>query len=167
MQILITHATTSWCTNQLRSIKTTPQVLYTGLLNTIPEHSSNQFTHPHSLHKHRDTKSRSQHNIRNSSPKTHQSEHALPRADRVHLGRLHCGHRTTPATYRKSLDDSVDEICTYCSTNTHSLTHIMTHCPALTHIMTQYNISSPLDLWHSPANCLFFLKVAGLLGQTS
>ena len=70
------------------------------------------------------------------------------------------------ATYRKRIDDSVDEVCTHCSTGSHSLTHIMTHCPALTHIRTQHNMSSPLDLWHSPANCLLFFRGAGLLGQT-
>ena len=53
------------------------------------------------------------------------------------------------------------------SSAAHSLTHIMTHCPTLTHIRAQHNISSPLDLWHSPVNCLLFLRGAGLLGQTS
>ena len=48
-----------------------------------------------------------------------------------------------------------------------SKVHIMTHCPASTHIRAQHNISSPLNLWHSPANCLLFLTVAGLLGQTT
>ena len=42
----------------------------------------------------------------------------------------------------------------------------MNHCLALMHIRTQHNIRSPLDLWHSPANCLLFFRGAGVLGQT-
>ena len=143
-----------------RSIKTTPQALYTGLLNTI-------FTHPHALQKYSHTKTRSEHNIRYSYTEMHHSEHALPRADRVHLSWLRYGHYNELATYRKSIDDSVKKVCIHCSINTHSLTHIMTHCPAVTHIRAQHNISSPLDLWHASANSLLFLKGAGLLGQTS
>ena len=148
-----------------RSIKTTPQALYTGLLNTIPQHSSSHI-HTHFTNiaiQKLDTSTI----LGTPPPEIHHSEPALPRADRVHLSRLRCGHHTALATYRKRIDDSVDEVCTDCSTNTHSLTHIMTHCPALTHIRAQHNVSSPLDLWHSPANCLLYLRGSGLLGQTS
>ena len=147
-----------------RSIKTTPPALYTGLLNTIPQHSSSSHIHTHFTNI----------AIQKLGPNTilgtppseiHNSEHALPRADRVQPSRLHCGHHTALATYQKRIDDSV--VCTHCSTNTHSLTHIMTHCPVLTHIRTQHNISSPLDMWHSLANCLLFLRGMGLLRQMS
>ena len=148
-----------------RSIKTTPQAIYTGLLDTIPQHSSSHI-HMHSTNI--AIQKLGPNTILGTPPnKIHHSELALPRADRVHLSRLSCGNDTTVATYRKRIDDSVDEVCTHCSTNTHRLSHIMTHCPALTHIRAQHNISSPLDLWHSPANCLLFLRGAGLLGQTS
>ena len=139
-----------------RSIEITPQLLYTELLNTIPQHSSSHIhTHftniaiqklgPNTI-------------LRTPPPEIHHSKLALPRADRVHLTRLRCGHHTALATYRKRIDDSVDEVCTHYSTNTHSLTHIMTHCPALTNIGAQHNISRPLDLWHSLASCLLFLN---------
>ena len=150
-----------------RSIKTTPQALYTGLLNTIPQHSS---SHIHTHYTNIAIQKLGPNTILGTPPpELHHSEHALPRADRVHLSRLRCGHHTALATYRKRIDDSADEVCTHCSTNTHNLLiHIMTHCTALTHIRAQHNISSPLDLWHSPANCLLFLRGReGLLGQTS
>ena len=73
------------------------QALYTGLLSTIPQHSNS-----HAFHKHCQTKTRSQHNIMHAlhPPKIHNSEHALPRADRIHLSRLRCEHYTALATYR-------------------------------------------------------------------
>ena len=146
------------------SIKTTPQALYTGL-NTIPQHSS---SHIHTHFTNIAIQKLGPNTILGTPPpEIHYSEHALPRADRVHLSRLRCGHHTELATYRKRIDDSVDEVCRHCSTNTHSLTHIMTHCPALTYIRVQHNISSPLDQWHSPANRLLLFRGAGLLGQTS
>ena len=40
-------------------------------------------------------------------------------------------------------------------------------CPTLTHIMTRHNIKSPLNLWHSLANCLLYLKGVDWFGQTS
>ena len=166
MQIQTIHATTIKLAHQPtpRSIKTTPQALYTGVLNTIPHHSS---SHIHTHFTNLAIQKLGPNTILGSPPpEIHHLELALPRADRVHLSRLRCGHHTALATYRKRIDDSVDEVCTHCSTGTNCLTHIITHCPALAHIRTQHNISSPLDLWHSPANCLLFLRGAGLLGQT-
>ena len=158
MQIQTTHVTP-------RSIKTTPQALYTGLLNTIPQHSSSY------IHKHFTNiaiQKLGPNAILGTPPlEIHHSELALTRVDRVHLSRIRCGHHTAPATYRKRIDDSIEEVCTHCSTNTHSQAHIMTHCPTLTHTRAQHNISSPLDLWHSPANCFLFLRRAGFLRQTS
>ena len=156
---MLVHQPTSW------TIKTTPQALYTGLLNIISQHSSSPI-HTHC------TSTAIQKLSPNTilgdpPPKIHHSEHALPRADRVHLSRLCCGHQTALATYRKRIDDSVDEVCIHCNTNTYSLTNIMSHCSALTHIRAQHNISSPLDLWHFQGNCLSFLRGADLLGQTS
>ena len=148
-----------------RSIKTTTQALYTGLLNTIPQHSS---LHIHTHFTNVAIQKLGPNTILGTPPtEIHHSESALPRADRVHLSRLSCGHHTALATYGKRIDDSFDEVCVHCSTNTYSLTYIITHCPALTHMMAQHKISSPLDLWHSPSNCLFFLRGAGLLGQTN
>ena len=133
------------------SIKTTPQALYTGLLNTIIQHSSSH------IHKHfiniAIQKLGPNTILGTPPPEIHHSELALPRADRVHLSWLRCGHHTALATYQKRIDDSVNEVCTLYSTNIHSLTHIMTHCPTHTHTRTHHNISSPLDLWHSSANC--------------
>ena len=114
-----------------RSIKTTPQALYIGLLNTIFQRSNSHihlhFTNIAILKLGPNTILGTLH------PEIHHSEHTLPRADRVHLSRLRSGHHTALATYRKRIDVSVDEVCIHCNTNTHSLTHIMTHCPALTH----------------------------------
>ena len=147
-----------------RSMKTTPQALYTGLLNTFPQHSS---SHIHTHFTNLAIQKLGPNTILGTPPpEIYHSELALPRADRVHLSRLRCEHHTVLATYRKRIDDSINDVCTHCSTGTHSLIHIMTHCPTLTHIRTQHNISSPLDLWHSPANCLLFLRGVGLLGQT-
>ena len=146
------------------SIKTTPQALYTGFHNTMPQHS---ISHIHTHFTNLAIKKLGPNIILGTPPpEIHHSELALPRADRVHLSRLCCGYHTAVASYRKRIDDSVDEGCTHCSTGTHSLTHIMTYSPALTHIRTQHNISSPLDLWHSLANCLLFFRGAGMLGQT-
>ena len=151
-----------------RRIKTTQQALYTGLINTIPQHSS---SHVHSHFTNIAIEKLCPNTIFGTpwSPprEKHRSEDALPCADRVHLSRLLCRHHTALATYRKRIDDSVDKVCIHCSTNTHSLTHIMTHCPTLTHIRAQHNINSPLDLCHSLINCLLFLRRAGLLRQTS
>ena len=90
------------------SIKTTPQALYTGLLNTIPQHSRSHiqmhFTNiaiqklgPNTI-------------LFTPPPEIHHSEPALPCADRVQINRVHCGHHTALATYRKRIDDSVDEL---------------------------------------------------------
>ena len=79
-----------------RSIKTTPQALYNGLLNTIRQHSSSHIhTHftniaiqklgPNTM-------------LGTPPPEIHHSELALPHADRVHLNRLRCGHHTALAT---------------------------------------------------------------------
>ena len=164
MQIQTTHATTWWRTSQLRVASKLLHKHYTLDSSTSsPNTSSHIHTHftnvaiqklgPSTI-------------LGTPPPEIHNSELALPLSDRVHLSRLRCGHHTALATYRKRIDDSVDEVCTHCNTGTHSLTHIMTHCPALTHIRTQHNISSPLDLWHSPANCLLFFRGVGMLGQT-
>ena len=156
---MLAHQPTPCC------IKSTTQALYTGLLNTIPQHSS---SHIHTHFTNIVIQNLGRKTILGTPPpEIHHSEHAIQRADRVHLSMLRCGHHTVLATYRKRIDDSVGEVCTNSTTNTHSLTHIITHCPILTHIRVQHNISSPQDLWHSPANCLLFLSGAGLLGQTS
>ena len=106
-----------------RSIKTTPQPLYTGLLNTIPQYSS---YHIHMLFTNIPIQKLGPNTkLGTPPPQVHHSEHALPRADRVHLSRLCCGNNTTLATYRKRIDDSVDEVCTHCSTNT--VTPIASH----------------------------------------
>ena len=153
VQIRTTHATTCWRTNHLHVASKLQHRHYTQDSSTpSPQHSSSH------IHTHF-TNIAIQKPGPNTKlgtppppPKIHRSEHALPRADQVHLSRLCCGHHTALATYRRRIDDSIDEVSTRCSTNTHSLTHIMTHCPALTHIRAQHNISSPLDLWQSPAN---------------
>ena len=62
-------------------------------------------------------------------PEIHHSEHALPRADRVHLNRLRRGHHTEREWMITPV--SVDEVCLHCNTSTNCLTHIMTHCPAV------------------------------------
>ena len=93
------------------SIKTTPQSLYTGLLNTIPQHSS---SHIHTHFTNLSIQKLGLNTILGTPPpEIHHSELALPRADRVHLSRLHCGHHTALATYRKRIDDSVNEVCTH------------------------------------------------------
>ena len=110
-----------------RGIKTTPQALYTGFLDTIHQHcSSHIHTHFTNL---AILKLFSNTTLGTPPPEIHHLELALPRADRVNLSRLRCGHHTALATYRKRIDDSTDEVCTHCSTGTHSLRHIITHCP--------------------------------------
>ena len=144
---MLTHQSTP------RRIKS-PQALYTGL-NTIPQHS-----HSH-IHTHFTNIAIQKLGI-NTILGTPLPEPALPWADRVHLSRLCCGHHTALANLLKRIDDSIDKVCTHCSTNTHSLTHIMTHCPTLMHIRAQHNISSLLYLWHSSANCFDFAQGIGL-----
>ena len=148
-----------------RSIKTTPQALYAGLLNTIPQYSS---SHIHMHFTNIAIQKLGPGTILDTPPlEIHHSEHALPRMDRVHLSRLCCGPHTALATYQMRIYDSIDEVCIHCSTSTHSLIHIMTHRPTLTHIRAQHNISSPQDLWHFLANCLLSSGGADLLDQTS
>ena len=89
-----------------RSIKTAPRALYTGLLNTIPQHSSSDIhTHFTNL---AIQKLGPNTTLGTPPPEIHHSKLALPRSDRVHLSRLGCGHHTALATYRKRIDDSVD-----------------------------------------------------------
>ena len=96
------------------SIKTTPQALYTGLLNTIPWHSS---SHIHTHFTNIDIqKTRPQHNIRYSSPHNTSLRTRTQRVDRIHLSRLRYRHHTALATYQKRIDDSVDEVYTHCHT---------------------------------------------------
>ena len=64
-----------------RSIKTTPQALYTGLLNTIPQHSSSHI-HTHLT------------NIAIQKLGLNTILGTPPRVDRVYLSRLRCGHHT-------------------------------------------------------------------------
>ena len=165
MEIRTTHTTTCFRTDKLHVAPKLPHKHYT-LDSSTP--SPNISSHIHTHFTNIAIQKLGPNTILGiPPPEIHHSEHALPHADRVHLCKLCCGHHTALVTYRKRIDDFVDEVCTHFSTSTHSLTHIMTHCPALTHIRAQHNISSPLDLWHSLANYLLFLKGAGLLGQTS
>ena len=72
-----------------RSIKTTPQGLYTGLLNTIPQHSC---SHIHTHFTNLAIQKLGPNTILGTHPpEIHHSELALPRAHRVLLSRLHCG----------------------------------------------------------------------------
>ena len=137
MQIQTTHATTCWRTNQLHVASKLPQKHYKLDSSTpSPNTSSHIHTHFTSL---AIQKLGPNTILGTPPPEIHHSELALPCADRVHLSRLRCRYHTAVATYRKRIDDSVDEGCTHCSTGTHSLTQIMTHCPVLTHIRTQHN----------------------------
>ena len=96
------------------SIKTTPQALYTGLLNTIPQHAG---SHIHTHFTNITIQKLGPNTILGTPPpEIHHSELALPRADRVHLSRLRCGHHSALVTYQKRIDDSADEVCTHCST---------------------------------------------------
>ena len=93
------------------SIKTTPQALYTGLLNTLPQHS-NSYIHTH-FTSIVIQKLGPNTILGTPHPKIHHSEHALPCVDRVHLSRL--------ATYRKRIDETVDEVSIHCNISTHRL----------------------------------------------
>ena len=154
VQILITHGTTYWRTNQLHVASKLPYKHYT-LVSSTP--STDTSSHMRTNNTSIAIQKLAPNTILDTPPtEIHQSEHTpLLRADRVHLCRLRCGHHTALATYQKRIYDSVDEVYIHCSTNT--------HCPALTHIRAQHNISSPIDLWHSPAKCLLLISEADLL----
>ena len=110
VQILITHATTCLLPHQPTPyiIKTTPQALCTGLLNTIPQHSS---SHVHMHFTNITIQKLSPNTILGTSPpEMYHSEQALRREDRVHLCRLRCGHHIALATNQKRIHDSVDEV---------------------------------------------------------
>ena len=80
----------------LRSIKTTPQALHTGL-NTLAQTSTRtsqtamQKLGPNTI-------------LGTPPPEIHHSELPLPCADRVYLGRLRWGHHTALDTYRKRIE---------------------------------------------------------------
>ena len=81
-----------------RSIKTNPQALYTGLLNTIPLHSS---SHIHTHFTNMAIQKLGPNTILGTRPpEINHSERALPCADRVHHSRLRFGHHTAQATYQ-------------------------------------------------------------------
>ena len=144
-----------------RSIKTTPQALYTELLNTIPQqYSSHIQTHFTNIA----IQKLCPNTILGTRPPNYitQNKHYHVRTEHTFAGfvvGITLRWRLTNIEYLTS--------STHCGTSTCSLTHFMTHCPALTHNRPQHNISSPLNLWHSSANCLLFLRREGLLGQTS
>ena len=79
-----------------RSIKTTIQALYTGLLNTIRQHSS---SHIHTHFTKIALQKLGPNTILGTPPtEIHHAEPALLRADQVHPSRLCCGHHTALVT---------------------------------------------------------------------
>ena len=94
------------------------------------------------------------------------SETTLTHEDRVHLANLRCGHHLALLSYQKRLDDSADDTCPGCNTQTLNIKHIMEDCTAHIHTRQQHNIHSLRDLWESPVLAMTYLRASELFGQT-
>ena len=95
-------------------------------------------------------------------PSINPDECSLPRAERVHLARLRCGHHPGLLSYENRLRPASDPTCRWCSGPPETTAHLFTDCTALATHRAAAGIVGPVDLWERPAASVDFLRAAGL-----
>ena len=98
-----------------------------------------------------------------SPPSISSDETMLPRADRVHLARLRCGHHPALLSYECRLRPETDPTCRWCGVTPESLSHLMQECRHLEAERTAVGITHTRDLWNIPSLSLDFLRAAGVV----
>ena len=96
-------------------------------------------------------------------PPISEEELLLPRADRVHLARLRCGHHLSIPAYEHRIRPDLDPSCRWCQGVPETVLHLFEECPNLAGHRSAENISSVRALWDSPSSSLSFLRAVGVL----
>ena len=146
---------------------TTPAKYYTSSLQSIPPPTGNTswrtqihttFTQQHLTTLPDNTILQAQ------APHTDDAlEQHIPRADRVHLSRLRCGHHTSIPSYMHRIGQLSDPTCDLCGNATGSVEHILLHCPAIQSHRDNHGIHALEHLWERPEEAIGFLRDASII----
>ena len=90
-------------------------------------------------------------------PDVNPEERLLPRADRVHLTRLRCGHHPAVPAYRHRIGLEATDACTMCGTRPGTVKHLLLDCPQLHTQRNRHNITTLENLWNNPVSTRDFL----------
>ena len=148
-----------------RYLHTTPAKHYSDLLNSLPPTPplTTLRSHIHTTFTRQALLSAPNNSILTyRPPPIADEERDLPRADRVHLSRLRCGHHPLLPTYAHRIGISDSDRCELCLTESGSVTHMLLHCPTIQQHRATHNINTLEDLWHRPLASTLFLHEAGI-----
>ena len=153
-------------TGRRRQIHTTPGHYYGALCASIPppppRRSPGSWLHQHFVL--RSLESAPPNSLLHEVPPTISTdERSLPRADRVHLSRLRCGHHPSLLSYECRVRPDTDPACRWCGSVPEDLPHLLLTCSALEDPRNRWGITSLRDLWERPAASLAFLRDAGVI----
>ena len=100
-----------------------------------------------------------------STPISPSEASLLPRADRINLSRLRCGHH--PAILSNEHRPRPDTLasCHWRRGPLESIVHLFSECPGLGVECWTHDITSPSDLWNSTSSSLSFLRETPFCGR--
>ncbi len=148
-----------------RNIHTTPASYYKGLFSSLPPTPPNTSLrkHIHTTFTQRTLLTYPSNTILSAHPPPISDvERSLPRADRVHLSRLRCGHHPSLPTYMHRIGTSDSDLCEACQAEPGSVSHVFLHCPTSQQHRATHNISTLEDLWVRPIASTRYMHEAGI-----
>ena len=98
-------------------------------------------------------------------PPVNPRKNSLPRADRVHLSRLRCGHHTSLPHYMHRIGLAPSPDCSLCGGAEGTVEHVLLHCPTIQQHRDTYHIHSLEHLWTHPEESLRFLRASGVVPE--
>mgnify|MGYP000498274895 CR=1 FL=1 len=149
-----------------RAIRTTPAAYLKDCLESVPPcpRDISVARHIHNTYASRAIEERGANTILGfPPPQVDPSEEQLPRAERVNLCRLRCGHHAGLRSYRFRIGLEPDDLCLRCLGAPDTVVHVVEDCPALTPEREAAGVTSCLDLWDKPVEAAEFLRAAGLV----
>ena len=149
-----------------RHIHDTPASHYTSLLGSLPPTPTDTslHTHIHTEFTRRALASYSPNSLLGTRPPpVADEERQLPRADRVTLARLRCGHHPALPSYMHRIGRADSDSCVRCHADVGDTQHVLLHCPTLDTHRTRHHIHSLEHLWTRPVAVMQFLHDAGVL----
>lgn len=149
-----------------RHIHNTPAAHYSTLLSNIPPPPDNTSMRKH-IHTTVTSQTLSSYRpntiLQDHPPQIADEERGLPRADRVHLSRLRCGHHPVLQSYQCRIGNSPTDTCLRCHGAPDSVRHVMAECPTIAPSRHTHGVSTVRDLWDRPVSCIAFLREADVL----
>ena len=139
---------------------------YTSLLGSLPPTPTDTslHTHIHTEFTRRALASYSPNSLLGTRPPpVADEERQLPRADRVTLARLRCGHHQALPSYMHRIGRADSDSCVRCHADVGDTQHVLLHCPTLDTHRTRHHIHSLEHLWTRPVAVMQFLHDAGVL----